>query len=126
MNDYDKVLSGCFIIAVIIVLIISCCTSPTVLVLPPETIQQTPQPQQDSETGHMQVLMFKDLNEEEEEGNGKSSCPICLEEYEDDHEITRLKKCRHVFHRFCIDSWLTHAPSCPSCRRSVDLMSLGL
>ncbi|ESQ30265.1 hypothetical protein EUTSA_v10011950mg, partial [Eutrema salsugineum] len=95
-------------------------TSPSVL--PPETIRQTPQPQQDIETGQTKILMFKDIEKEEREGCGKRICPICLEEYEDDHEITRLKKCRHVFHRFCIDAWLTRDRSCPSCRRSVDLI----
>ncbi|CAA7049656.1 unnamed protein product [Microthlaspi erraticum] len=110
----------------IIVIFSNCCrtrTSPTEL--PPETIHhQTPQPQQDIETGTREVLIFKDIkdDEEEERGSGKRICPICLEEYKDDHEIRRLKKCGHVFHRFCVDSWLVRDRSCPSCRSSVDLI----
>ncbi|KAF8089122.1 hypothetical protein N665_0517s0009 [Sinapis alba] len=98
-------------------------TSPTGL--PAETINdQTPQPQQDIESAQRIVLMFKDIEQEEEEGaSSKLFCSICLEEYEDDHEILRLNKCRHVFHRFCIDSWLARHRSCPNCRRSVDLSS---
>ncbi|KAL0791756.1 hypothetical protein Bca101_008002 [Brassica carinata] len=76
-------------------------------------IYQTPRPQQDIETGQEKGLMFKDIKEE---GCDKRSCQICLEEYEDDHEITRLKKCRHVFHRSCIDHWLSQNRSCPICR----------
>ncbi|CAH2036437.1 unnamed protein product [Thlaspi arvense] len=62
-------------------------------------------PQQDIESGRQlplpvetKVLMyFKDIKEEEEdEGFCKRCCPICLEAYEDDHEIRRLKKCRHI------------------------------
>ncbi|KAH0895018.1 hypothetical protein HID58_057447 [Brassica napus] len=93
--------------------------------LPLEPIHQTPQ--QDIETGQQlplpKVILFKDIKVEEEGGGGcgKSSCPICLEEYDDDHEIRRLNKCGHVFHRFCIDSWLTNDPrrTCPNCRGSV-------
>ncbi|CAH8384408.1 unnamed protein product [Eruca vesicaria subsp. sativa] len=71
-----------------------CCTGSTEL--PPELIDQTPQPQQDIETGHTKGLLFRDIKkeeeEEEEEGCDKRCCPICLEEYEDDHEIRRLEK----------------------------------
>ncbi|KAF8045879.1 hypothetical protein N665_4259s0001 [Sinapis alba] len=56
------------------------------------------------ETRHKKDLLFKDIREEEEG---------------DDHEISRLKKCRHSFHRFCIEYWLKRKRSCPSCRRSV-------
>ncbi|RID49393.1 hypothetical protein BRARA_H00196 [Brassica rapa] len=92
---------------------------------PLEPIHQTPQ--QDIETGRQlpltKVILFKDIKVEEGGGGGcgKSSCPICLEEYDDDHEITKLNKCGHVFHRFCIDSWLSNDPrrSCPNCRGTV-------
>ncbi|KAF3546171.1 hypothetical protein DY000_02010406 [Brassica cretica] len=92
--------------------------------LPLEPIHQTPQ--QDIETGQQlplpKVILFKDIKVEEGGGGGcgKSSCPICLEEYDDDHEIRRLNKCGHVFHRFSIDSWLTNDPrrTCLNCRGS--------
>lgn len=112
-----------FSIGTIIMILVSSCgggsTSPTGL--PAETIDQTPQPQQDIETGQRKVLMFKDI--EQEEGGGKQFCSICLEEYKDDHEVMRLSKCGHIFHRFCIDSWLASHRSCPNCRSSVDLNS---
>ncbi|KAG2328307.1 hypothetical protein Bca4012_037353 [Brassica carinata] len=107
---------------IIVILGFSCgggSTSPTGL--PAETIDQTPQPQQDIGTGQRKVLMFKDIKQEE--GGGKQFCSICFEEYEDEHEIIRLNKCGHIFHRFCIDSWLARHRSCPNCRRSVDLKS---
>ena len=108
---------GCIVLSIIIVIILiacgSCCCGICAPHLPPELIYQTPRPQQDIETGQEKGLMFKDIKEE---GCDKRSCQICLEEYEDDHEITRLKKCRHVFHRSCIDHWLSQNRSCPICR----------
>lgn len=126
MDTTDEIIIGLFIIALIVTVIAHCCenTSLPPTGLPAETIHQTVQPQQDIETGQRKTLVFKDIKEGgEEEGSGKRFCPICLEEYEDDHQIRRLKKCGHVFHLLCIDSWLTRERSCPSCRRSVDLMS---
>ncbi|CAF2056789.1 probable E3 ubiquitin-protein ligase RHA4A [Brassica napus] len=123
METVDQIFLLFSIGMIIIILVFSCggdSTSPTGL--PAETIDQTPQPQPDIETGQRKVLMFKDI-EQEEEGGGKQICSICLEEYEDDHEIMRLNKCEHIFHRFCIDSWLARHWSCPNCRRSVDLNS---
>ncbi|CAH8384406.1 unnamed protein product [Eruca vesicaria subsp. sativa] len=114
MEDVDI---ACIVITIIAVIIIiacgSCCCGTCVPDLPPELIHQTPQPQQDIETGQKKGLVFKDIKEE---GCDKRCCPICLEEYEDDHEIRRLKKCRHFFHRFCIDHWLSQKRTCPSCR----------
>ncbi|CDY46540.1 BnaA08g01790D [Brassica napus] len=95
---------GCIVLSIIIVIILIACGSCGICAphLPPELIYQTPQPQQDIETGQEKGLMFKDIKEERCD---KRSCQICLEEYEDDHEITRLKKCR-----------LTEKRSCPICR----------
>ncbi|CAH2080185.1 unnamed protein product [Thlaspi arvense] len=84
-------------------------------------------PQQDTETGYMTwinqlsiettILEFKDIKEE---GFDEICCSICLEEFEDGHEIICIKKCRHVFHPLCIDSWLKQNRSCPNCRCSLN------
>ncbi|KAJ0234613.1 hypothetical protein HA466_0273230 [Hirschfeldia incana] len=99
-----------------------CCRCNGSVELPPELIDEIPQTQQDIETGQTKGLLFKDIKEKDEEeleGCDKRCCPICLEEYEDDHEVSRLEKCRHLFHRFCINSWLKLKRICPSCRRPV-------
>ncbi|KAG2292094.1 hypothetical protein Bca52824_038763 [Brassica carinata] len=110
MDDIDIAILELTIFAMVMIICCCCCCRTGPVELPPNI-----------ETGQIKGILFKDIKEkeEEEEGCGKRCCPICLEEYEDDHEIRRLEKCRHVFHRFCIDSWLQQKQNCPSCRRSV-------
>lgn len=44
-------------------------------------------------------------------------CLVCLEEYQAEEAVRQLKKCSHLFHRDCIDVWLTTGRnSCPLCR----------
>lgn len=44
-------------------------------------------------------------------------CLVCLSLYESGEECRQLKKCGHMFHRECIDQWLTIGRnSCPLCR----------
>ncbi|KAF2705614.1 hypothetical protein K504DRAFT_332563, partial [Pleomassaria siparia CBS 279.74] len=44
-------------------------------------------------------------------------CLVCLSDFEEDEEARRLVNCGHLFHRVCIDQWLTTGRnSCPLCR----------
>ncbi|KAF1939973.1 hypothetical protein EJ02DRAFT_351054 [Clathrospora elynae] len=44
-------------------------------------------------------------------------CLVCLCDFEADEEARKLVKCEHVFHKICIDQWLTTGRnSCPLCR----------
>ncbi|CAN1757966.1 Putative RING-H2 finger protein ATL12 [Linum perenne] len=44
-------------------------------------------------------------------------CSICLGEYQKGECLRLLPKCGHVFHKGCIDLWLsTRSSSCPICR----------
>jgi hypothetical protein len=44
-------------------------------------------------------------------------CLICLCNFEAEEEARKLVKCEHLFHKICIDQWLTTGRnSCPLCR----------
>jgi len=47
-------------------------------------------------------------------------CLICLEDYKEEkeeEEEIRVMRCRHAFHRACVDTWLqTGKNNCPACR----------
>ncbi|KAL9131541.1 MAG: hypothetical protein Q9217_000555 [Psora testacea] len=44
-------------------------------------------------------------------------CLVCLEDYQVGEEVRQLAQCSHLFHRECIDEWLTTGRnSCPLCR----------
>ncbi|CAN1189485.1 RING-H2 finger protein ATL3, partial [Linum perenne] len=44
-------------------------------------------------------------------------CSICLGEYQKGECLRLLPKCGHVFHKGCIDLWLSsRSSSCPICR----------
>ncbi|KAL8150417.1 hypothetical protein V2J09_020225 [Rumex salicifolius] len=46
-------------------------------------------------------------------------CAVCLYDFEGEEEIRRLRNCRHIFHRACLDRWMDHEQStCPLCRAS--------
>lgn len=47
------------------------------------------------------------------------SCAICLDDYEDGDEI-RVLKCKHRYHKQCIDMWLKNSVQCPFCKRPID------
>ncbi|XP_039010474.1 RING-H2 finger protein ATL74-like [Hibiscus syriacus] len=48
------------------------------------------------------------------------SCAICLEEYVKGEKVRVLPRCKHMFHKECIEEWL-EVPSlhCPICRDRV-------
>ena len=57
------------------------------------------------------------LSESDEDEN-RTTCAICLNEYEDGNEISwsHNEGCRHFFHRQCIAAWLMNHEGCPCCR----------
>jgi hypothetical protein len=47
-----------------------------------------------------------------------SSCLICLDHYIDNDKIRVLSKCKHIYHKICIDKWVQKNNTCPICRTS--------
>jgi hypothetical protein len=44
------------------------------------------------------------------------NCLICIENYTQGQFKRCLPKCKHIFHKKCIDKWLKKNASCPVCR----------
>ncbi|KAF2286978.1 hypothetical protein GH714_036561 [Hevea brasiliensis] len=47
-------------------------------------------------------------------------CAVCLSIFEDTEILRLLPKCKHAFHKNCIDRWLESHSSCPLCRYKFD------
>ncbi|KAL5845967.1 hypothetical protein ACOSQ3_009491 [Xanthoceras sorbifolium] len=43
-------------------------------------------------------------------------CVICVENFKDGDYCGVLYKFKHVYHRYCINKWLTKSKHCPLCR----------
>ncbi|XVE98681.1 hypothetical protein REPUB_Repub03eG0128600 [Reevesia pubescens] len=49
------------------------------------------------------------------------SCVICLDGFRQGQWCRNLVGCGHLFHRKCLDAWLTKVAACPICRTRVCL-----
>jgi hypothetical protein len=43
-------------------------------------------------------------------------CPICLEVFQPNSEVTQINNCRHIFNRTQLGTWLQTNVRCPVCR----------
>ncbi|KAJ8543723.1 hypothetical protein K7X08_025341 [Anisodus acutangulus] len=48
------------------------------------------------------------------------TCAVCLSTFEEGEEVRKLIKCKHIFHKDCLDTWLQQdSGTCPLCRSKV-------
>ncbi|XP_040381084.1 brassinosteroid-responsive RING protein 1-like [Oryza brachyantha] len=46
-----------------------------------------------------------------------TTCAVCLRDFHAAAEVRRAHRCRHVFHRACLDAWAAQGHrTCPLCR----------
>lgn len=45
-------------------------------------------------------------------------CPVCQEEFKE-KDVGKELKCKHIFHKDCIEPWLNMHRTCPCCRNEV-------
>ncbi|XP_020598751.1 E3 ubiquitin-protein ligase ATL42-like isoform X2 [Phalaenopsis equestris] len=48
-------------------------------------------------------------------------CSVCLSRFDDAEILRLLPRCKHAFHKDCVDRWLESHSSCPLCRTRVDV-----
>ncbi|OSD02415.1 hypothetical protein PYCCODRAFT_1367403 [Trametes coccinea BRFM310] len=75
---------------------------------------------EDIEKSDLQIVKYSELGQYEREGKVASNCTerclICLDDYHPDDDV-RLMRCRHAFHKDCVDKWLqVGRNNCPACR----------
>ncbi|KAI8986092.1 hypothetical protein BD414DRAFT_487625 [Trametes punicea] len=75
---------------------------------------------EDIEKSDLKTVKFSELEHYEREGRVASSCVdrclICLDDYQPEDDL-RLMRCRHAFHKDCVDKWLqVGRNNCPACR----------
>ncbi|KAL5750230.1 hypothetical protein ACOSP7_024833 [Xanthoceras sorbifolium] len=51
--------------------------------------------------------------------NIDTECCICLDEFKNGDQCRVGSRCKHVFHKYCIDQWLQRKRRCPLCRDRV-------
>lgn len=44
-------------------------------------------------------------------------------DYVQGEELRKLPMCPHIFHRACVDDWLTRSLTCPSCLQEISIPS---
>lgn len=78
-----------------------------------------PKPSIDVELEAIPVIVFgSESNLQSSQPSSElESCAICLEEYVNGDRVRVLPRCKHMFHKSCIEKWL-QVPSlqCPICR----------
>ena len=75
-------------------------------------------------TAHDLDLLGGVLSEQPSNMCAEWRCAICMCDSKDDGEQLReLKRCKHIFHRGCVDQWFLDTPllslRCPLCREHV-------
>ncbi|XP_069510191.1 E3 ubiquitin-protein ligase RNF130 isoform X2 [Ambystoma mexicanum] len=51
-------------------------------------------------------------------------CAVCIESYKQ-NDVVRVLPCKHVFHKVCVDPWLSEHCTCPMCKLNI-LKALGI
>ncbi|XP_066489193.1 RING finger protein 148 [Tiliqua scincoides] len=61
-------------------------------------------------------LELRTLKEHDKEvESSEENCAVCLEMYRA-KDVARVLRCRHLFHKGCVDPWLLEHQTCPVCK----------
>ncbi len=69
---------------------------------------------------HIESLRY-DHNNIKEIITPETCCSICLNDYQNEDQVSKLFLCTHWFHTSCIKEWYKYKPDCPICRKKIEL-----
>ena len=76
----------------------------------------------DDERKNLKYLKYSELTEDYCIKNNiikTTECTFCLDKFNDDDNIL-VTKCKHIFHKCCIDNWLSnYSVKCPICKNKI-------
>lgn len=52
----------------------------------------------------------------------KEICAICQEKYSCNNQVYWLD-CKHIYHKDCLDEWIKYNPSCPICKKDIEIIN---
>lgn len=68
---------------------------------------------------YTKLIKFGDIIDSLEKYFDCKTCNICLEDFTNDESLLELN-CHHIYHKECIEIWLTTNKCCPQCRNDID------
>ena len=88
----------------------------------PEEVSISKEESADEATDEEEADIVVDLEEgiQAELTTTCTMCSICIDDFEEDEKLVLLPRCRHAFHRECLQPWLMERQGCcPLCKRGV-------
>uniref|UniRef100_A0A7N2L730 RING-type E3 ubiquitin transferase n=1 Tax=Quercus lobata TaxID=97700 RepID=A0A7N2L730_QUELO len=83
------------------------------------TFHSRPRPWNQSYNGvHPTKILALPLYPYRANSNQINECVICLSEFEEEEAVKEIPFCKHAFHAYCLDMWLSVQKTCPLCRTS--------
>lgn len=83
------------------------------------TLHSRPRPWNQSYKGvHPTTILALPLYPYRANSNQINECVICLSEFEEEEAVKEIPFCKHAFHAYCLDMWLSVQKTCPLCRTS--------
>jgi hypothetical protein len=79
-----------------------------------ESFENQPQMERTDHIVELETFKYSEIKNEIDD----KDCSICLNEFDDDCEISILT-CTHIFHKDCMIEWGKYKQSCPVCREEI-------
>ncbi|KAI4355498.1 hypothetical protein L6164_004264 [Bauhinia variegata] len=121
-HDAGILIVGALVIALIFfgLTMLGCCTCIRTSSLPTAQVDDKISGCKSYLESHSLTFLYKKAAGGSVEGTDQTECSICLTAFEEDDCVRQLSSCKHMFHKVCIDQWLSFHSGCPICRTKID------